>query len=91
MSVPTPKRDAALARLADERRYGVVTVANLREGEAVQNNRGALGEVVAFDRDHVTIRWTGELGLVVSTIGYTDAELVEHGITRWSPIQRVSR
>lgn len=87
MSVPTPKCDAALARLADERRYDKVTIAQLSLGDAVQDARGTVGEVVGFTRDCVSIAW-GEFAAVMR---YTDAELSAAGIARWSPIRPVGR
>lgn len=87
MSVPTPKCDAALARLADERRYGAVTIAQLSLGDAVQDSHGTVGEVAGFGRDHVSIAW-GEFAAVMR---YTDAELSAAGVVRWSPVRKVSR
>lgn len=62
-----------------------LTIAELTSSDAVQDALGRVGEVIGFDRDTVRVSW-GEI-----TGRYTDAQLTDLGITRWSPVQPVQR
>lgn len=64
-----------------------MTIAKLGIGDAVQDARGTVGEVVGFGRDTVSIAW----GKFQAVMRYTDDELKVQGIVRWSPITRIER